>query len=147
MNIIEILQVEHGVLLRILALIDLYAADHKGANATLEMCKMVTRLLLSHATMEDEILYVAMNSHPGVEMPPAVAQNRADHMEMEKLFRIAVEGGPDSADETHQATTFTREHIIREEMILFTLARNKLDITELEQLGRQAEEYLALIRK
>jgi hemerythrin-like domain-containing protein len=145
-NILEVLEVEHGVLLRTLTLMDQFAATRPAANALQEMAGMVTRLLLAHATMEDEILMAGLEAKATGDMRDVMTRHHASHVDIERLFREAVEEGPGAVPATLSATAFTRAHICQEERELFPLARQALGEAELVRLGARAEAYLALIR-
>ena len=126
MDIIGILKGEHGMLLRVLDLIEGHANAFTAANAEVDLCKMEAGLLLSHTDMEDELLFAAMEPRLGDYGPLVVNEHRAEHREIARLFKKAIEMGPKSLEMSVEAVALTRKHFEREERVLFPLAEKLL---------------------
>ena len=101
-----------------------------GATAILEA------MVDSHATLEDELLFTALEPHLGKHDGP-LAIMRAEHEEMKRLL-WQIEDAVD-ADEAillvEEALSAARRHFQKEEQVLFPMARRLLGDEELTRLG------------
>jgi hemerythrin-like domain-containing protein len=141
MNMIEVLQVEHGVLRRMMDLIEDHAVKNPRANPPTEVCRMALDLLASHARMEDELLFTALEPHVGAYGPLILVDHRNDHREIAACFQAAARMGEGSVEKSLEAARFTRAHFDKEEKVLFTLARRALGKDELEELAVKAAKH------
>ena len=141
MNMIEVLQVEHGFLAKMMDLIEEHAASSPRANPPVEVCRMAMDLLASHARMEDDLLFTALEPHVGAYGPLILVDHRNDHREILQNFEAASKMGEGSVEKSLAAARFTRAHFDKEEKVLFTLARRALGKDELEELAIRAAGY------
>ena len=125
-------------------LIEGYAARNPRANALNESCEMTLRLLMSHARMEDELFFPAIESRIPENGARVLADSRMDHRKIDEWFRDAISLGPGSLEKSVTAVKFTREHFAKEEKILFPIAERALGRAELDQLGVQTTAYCKL---
>ena len=127
---------EHGV---IYPLLDRLAS---GSFASAEEARAEAALLAAglatHAQIEDDLLFVALEQHLGPNGGP-IAVMRAEHAEVEgTLERLT------RAEDVEQARTLSthlasvaREHFAKEEQVLFPMAEQLLGPEELRSLGDQ----------
>ena len=97
---------------------------------------VLAAMVESHATLEEELLFTALEPHMGRDVGP-VAQMRADHEELEHLL-----GQIEEAEDVAQATTLVaqvlsaaRNHFRKEEQFLFPMAEKLLGDETLTRLG------------
>jgi hemerythrin-like domain-containing protein len=141
MNLVDILIGEHDVLLQLLGAVEEHASVYLTGNAAVDECRLVTELVVDHAAKEDELLFTALEPRIKDYGPLVVSEHRAQHREIERLFRQALQLGAESREASLAASTFTRKHFEQEERILFPLARRALSAEELETLGRKAQSF------
>ena len=93
------------------------------------------RLLVSHARTEEALLFPALDPHLG-EMGPLTVM-RAEHREIDELLEAA--GRADDAENLkatiNRLLNLAREHFLKEEQILFAMARQFLNEATLTTLG------------
>lgn len=140
MKIIEALLGEHGVF---------YAQfDHLEqtvpAAPTLELVQsqaaLLTAALATHAGLENELLFSALDPHLGQMGPLAVM--RMEHDEIENTLDH-VQAAQDLARAQRlalHAVRVARDHFAKEEQVLFPMAHQVLDESTLTQLGDQWAE-------
>jgi CRP-like cAMP-binding protein/hemerythrin-like domain-containing protein len=93
--------------------------------------------LETHAELEDELLFSALEPHIGPMGPLAVM--RMEHDEIENAF-FQLQESADPAEREGVVTHLlevARSHFAKEEQILFPMADQELDSNALEQLGVQ----------
>jgi len=129
------------MLLRVLDLIENHANTFTAANAESDYCRMEAGLLLSHTDIEDELLFPAMEPLMKEYGPLVINEHRAEHREIARLFRKAIDLGKNSLMMSVEAVALARKHFDREEKILFPLAEKLLSQTIREELGRKALKY------
>jgi regulator of cell morphogenesis and NO signaling len=130
MNILEELRRDHDRL-------RVEMADFEVGLATRERLGRFVRELLTHASLEDELLFGELeNSLSGDHGPLAVM--REEHEQIEgSLARL---GGADPADEEVRGelarmTSLARDHFRKEEEVLFAFAERLIDGARLSALG------------
>ncbi len=135
MKITDALLGEHAVIYALLdhvekvlpALEDLAVAKALGAE--------LAAAILSHAQIEDEVLFPALDPHLGQGGPLAVM--REEHEEIHGILTSL----PDSAtpnearDSLEMVIQVARDHFAKEEHALFSMALQFLAEDELESLG------------
>jgi regulator of cell morphogenesis and NO signaling len=134
MKITDAMCGEHGPLYALLRHCEESAPRWEHADLILG-ARCLEAALLSHAEVEDALLFAAVETR----MPPQgpVAVMRAEHDEIDRaLHELRT-----SADEAtarrlllHAAAT-ARDHFAKEEQVLFPLAEQLLGAGELERLG------------
>ncbi len=96
---------------------------------------IVDKLLLSHARIEDELLFPQLEPHLGPMGPLAVM--RAEHREIDDLLEAAGRETDITALKgvLSQLLELAHGHFQKEEMVLFGMARQCLDKATLTALG------------
>lgn len=94
--------------------------------------------LEAHATLEDELLFIALEPHLGIQGGP-LAVMRMEHNQITDLLERI-----ENASELEQGSALvaqmieiTQSHFKKEEQILFRMARQFLDKNQLSELGIQ----------
>jgi hemerythrin-like domain-containing protein len=135
MHITDALLGEHGVIYalldhleRLLPQVETLAEAHQAAG-------LLKAALGSHATLEDELLFPALEHHLGPMGPLEVM--RAEHEEIEDaLGESVVATTPEVVVERlSYAMAVAREHFAKEERVLFQMARQMLGDSELTRLA------------
>lgn len=98
---------------------------------------VLAAMIESHATLEDELLFAALEPHLGTDVGP-LAQMRAEHDELERLL-----GQIEETEDVNQATAWVEEtlrtarsHFHKEERVLFPMAEHLLGEEALMRLGK-----------
>ena len=102
-----------------------------GATATLEA------MVVSHASLEDDLLFTALEPHLGKQSGP-LAVMVSEHQEMTRLLE-QIEDAEDVGQATHLvniALTSARSHFHKEERVLFPMAQQLLSEEMLVELGK-----------
>ena len=135
MKLTDALSGEHAVLRRLLDYADPQIetwtlAEMQTAAAT------VAAALLSHAEIEDELLFAALAPHFGETGP--VAAMREEHEQIDQAFARLDAAGDLSEGRAafRQVNALSRAHFAKEEAVLFHLAERVLAPPELEGLGK-----------
>jgi iron-sulfur cluster repair protein YtfE (RIC family) len=94
--------------------------------------------LASHAALEDELLFCALEPAMGTGMGP-IAVMRSEHEEIEgNLYRLAGVNSAAAARELLLATIdVARQHFSKEERVIFPMARQALGSDDLEELAHE----------
>jgi hemerythrin-like domain-containing protein len=113
-------------------------ATIEGAMAQIRGATTVLAAMVeSHATIEEELLFTALEPHLGREAGP-IAQMYAEHEELERLLG-QIEEAQDVAQATAlvaEALSAARSHFRKEEQVLFPMAQNLLGDEALTRLGK-----------
>ena len=91
----------------------------------------------SHATLEDELLFSALEPHLGTDDGP-LAVMRTEHAEMARLLE-QIEDADDAGQIIlwiEEALSAARSHFQKEERVLFPMAQHLLGDETLTRLGR-----------
>jgi hemerythrin-like domain-containing protein len=136
MNLIDALLGEHAVLYALFEDLE-DRVDSASLDEVRAACGPVTAGLLSHAHLEDELLFPALERALG-EAGPLVVM-RSEHQEIDRLLaRAAVAAERATAcGDIWAALELARDHFAKEEAVLFPMARDALDEAELGRLGAQ----------
>jgi hemerythrin-like domain-containing protein len=99
---------------------------------------MLTAALATHAHLEDELLFIALEAHLDPQFGP-LAVMRVEHNEIEgSLERLQeVQDLAEARDLLLYTIQTARAHFAKEEEVLFVMAQQMLDTRTLEQLGRK----------
>jgi len=134
MKITDALYGEHGAIYALFAHCEASAGSWELADMLLAG-RLVESALLSHAAIEDELLFCALDARlPGGG--PVVVM-RADHEAIDRYLAGLREAEDESSarrDLMH-ALELARDHFAKEEQVLFPLAENLLGSAELERLA------------
>ncbi len=105
--------------------------DIRGAGAVLE------RLVVSHARIEEDLLFPRLEPHLGPMGPLAVM--RAEHREIEELLEAARSETDIAALKgvIGQFLELAHGHFRKEEMVLFDMAQQCLDEATLKEMGQE----------
>ncbi|MEW5847464.1 MAG: hemerythrin domain-containing protein [Myxococcota bacterium] len=135
MKITDALLGEHGALY---PMMDNVEATLKRAT-TMEECQAaigpLLSALISHAKLEDALLFPAIEEGIGPDGPLAVMH--AEHERIEELFDRAMHArsAAEARDYMADALELTREHFGKEERVLFSIAQRVIPAERLQQLG------------
>lgn len=133
---------EHGVIYRLLE--QLTSRPFDSAEEARVQAAALAAGLASHARIEDDLLFVALEVPLGPDGGP-LAVMRMEHEEVEgTLERLArVEDAREADALAAHLATVAREHFAKEEQVLFPMAEQLLGEEELRSLGeRWAAERL-----
>lgn len=138
MNITDAFLGEHGVFHAMIGHIEQALASFDSASSLQQRIALFAFALESHARLEDELLFNALEPHLGAQGGP-LAMMRMEHDQITDLL-----GKIDSAAELDSARALakqmiqiTRGHFQKEEQVLFRMARQFLSEEELSALGSQ----------
>lgn len=127
MKVTDALLGEHGVLYRLFDHIEMLVAREPDLAELRTATAALETLLVTHAKLEDELLFDALEPHLGTEAPLSIV--RAEREEIERLLDKA-RNSEDSAKAVEwlsQALDLARSHFRKEETVLFVMARRILD--------------------
>jgi len=136
MKITDALYGEHGPLYALLSHCESSANQWEHADLLLAG-RAVEAALLSHAEVEDDLLFRALEA----KMPPGGPAEvmRAEHAEIDATLAAL----RDSADEAsarnaiQRVAHLARDHFAKEEQVLFPIAEELLPVEELERLAAE----------
>lgn len=135
MRVTDALLGEHAVFYALFDQVEAVASS-AGAVTQVEAATAVLSVVVgSHAALEDELLFAALESRIGKEGPLLVM--RAEHEEMERALE-KIEDARDleqAAGYIHEALRVARDHFRKEEKVLFPMAEQMLDEPTLVRLG------------
>jgi hemerythrin-like domain-containing protein len=141
MKLTDALLGEHGVIYALFDHVETTLPKLETLVDVQRVSALLTAAIGSHAGLEDDILFPALEPHLG-QMGP-LTMMRHEHREIESgladvqntdSFELAVE-------RLRYALTVARTHFAKEEQVLFRMAGQVLSESQLEQLGaRWAEE-------
>ena len=99
---------------------------------------MLTAALATHAHMEDELLFIALEAHINPQFGP-LAVMRLEHNEIEgSLIRLQeVQDLAEAKNLLLHAIQTARSHFAKEEQVLFPMAGQMLEANQLLQLGKK----------
>jgi hemerythrin-like domain-containing protein len=127
---------EHGVFYAFFDQIEAVTATATSVVQIREATVALSAVVLSHANLEEELLFPALETHMGTTGPLAVM--RAEHDEIEHALQQIEEAQDldDGADCVARALSIVRDHFQKEEEVLFSIARQTLDDETQIQLGK-----------
>lgn len=128
---------EHGVLYAHFDHVQQAAPAAAGLALIQGQATLLTATLGSHAHLEDELLFSALDPYLGPMGPLAVM--RMEHDQIEGLLAAAQQAqGPDQALRLLlQAVQVARSHFAKEEQVLYPIALQVLGESRLLELGSQ----------
>ncbi|MBI3165852.1 MAG: hemerythrin domain-containing protein [Chloroflexi bacterium] len=142
MLITDALLGEHGVFHLMLGHIEQTLPALDSTSALQHRIAAFASALESHASIEDELLFIALEPHLGAQGGP-LAVMRMEHAQITDLLgqiesAASLEEGRALAAQMIQVT---RGHFQKEEQILFRMARQFLSEEQLSALGAQWAQY------
>jgi hemerythrin-like domain-containing protein len=141
MNLIDALLGEHAVLYTLFDLLETTDPSPGRPDPLPGVIASLSRALLSHAHLEDEVLFPALEAHIGPMGPLAVM--RAEHEEIEGALEEAArsEDTARAIGLARSAMAAARQHFAKEEQVLFPMARRAIGD---EELARLADRWSAM---
>ena len=136
MKITDALLGEHGVIHQVFARAEEALGRARHVDEARAIIGFVDDVLRSHAKVEDDLLFPALETAIGAIGPMAVM--RMEHQEIEEALDDAA-GAEDLEDAivaVTRAIEVARPHFHKEEIVLFRLAVEAIPAAELERLGR-----------
>jgi len=140
MDIIDGLLGEHGVFY---ALFDWYEKSAARAETLADLQQITCPLavsLISHAKMEDNLLFAALTTDSFLKMPLQVMDREHKGIEQALLGVESCTRREEALNQVLAAIESAREHFAKEERILFPRARQVLDEKQLAKLTRRWAE-------
>lgn len=147
MLITDALLGEHGVFLLMLGHIEHEESLLDSLPSLQNRIAAFTFALESHAALEDELLFIALESHLGTQGGPLVVMRMEHDQITDLLGKIESAADLDSARSfVKQMIQITRGHFQKEEQILFRMAHQFLDEEQLSDLGEKwTQRHVPLI--
>ncbi|MEO8355124.1 MAG: hemerythrin domain-containing protein [Chloroflexota bacterium] len=148
MLITDALLGEHGVFYLLLQHIEQALPALESVHALQNRIAAFAFALEAHASLEDELLFTALEPHLGTQGGPLVVM-RMEHDQLTELL-----GRIESVAELEQGRALVtqmievaRSHFQKEEQVLFRMARQSLGEDELSKLGAKwAQRHAPLIQ-
>jgi hemerythrin-like domain-containing protein len=136
MKLTDALIGEHAAYKELFDEIEAMAAVEGGFPQIQSATNVFNALVMEHASLEDELLFRALEPHLGTN--GRLADMRHEHTEINRLLAQIeeAENTSDAAEWIKQALGVARQHFHNEEVILFPLAREVLDDDVLTSLGK-----------
>ncbi len=127
---------EHGIFYAFFDQVEAVTATATSVTQIREATVALSAVVLSHANLEEELLFPALETHLGTTGPLAVM--RTEHEEIEHALRQieAAQDLEDGADCVARALSTLRDHFRKEEVVLFSIARQTLDEETQIRLGK-----------
>lgn len=135
MKITDALLAEHGVIYELLDQVEKLLSS-PGCLAELQrVAELLGAVLISHARIEDELLFRNLEPHLGPDGP--LGRMRHEHMEIEgALEEVAKALRQETAlNRLRYVLVVTRKHFAMEDQLFFGLAQHALGDEELTRLG------------
>jgi iron-sulfur cluster repair protein YtfE (RIC family) len=101
------------------------------------LAALVTAALATHARLEDELLFSALDPHMGQMGPLTVMRMEHDEIENSLAQVQEVQGLAEAQRLVLNVIQVARGHFAKEEQILFPAADQMLGVESLAQLGKQ----------
>ena len=136
MRITDALLGEHGVFYAQFDRLEETLPAEDGLDRVRGLASLVSAALASHARLENDLLFAAVEKHLGLGAGP-MAVMRSEHDEIESTLARA-ERATDldrGRDDLLEVVRMARSHFEKEERVAFALAERVLAEGELERLG------------
>ncbi len=135
MKLTDALLGEHGIIYELFAYVRETAENSDDVAQIQGAVAVLDRILLSHARIEEELLFPCLEPHLG-EMGP-LAVMREEHRDIENFLTAAKHKTDSGALKSliSQLLDLTHEHFQKEEGVLFAMAGQFLDEAELSEMG------------
>lgn len=147
MKITEALRGEHGVLNALLRHLEAVLPEVEELGLFQTLGAMLEAGLATHANLEEELLFTALDPHLGGAGPLAVMRMEHEQIEGALAKLPAAVDLQQARDLLGQVIKTAYDHFAKEEQILFPLAERLLGETELVRLGADwaARRSVALV--
>jgi len=135
MKITEGLLGEHALSHALFDQVEALADEAQTHHELVTLERLLSSTVMSHKTLEDEVLFPALVERGYAEVPVDVL--RTEHKEIE-LLSAAVRASPsleDAREVLFRLIGTLREHFGKEEQVLFPLCERLLGEAKLEELG------------
>ncbi len=141
MQILEALLGEHGTFYAQLQHLEQVIPMATALTQIQNPVALLTAALATHARIEDELLFTALEPYLGVQVGP-LAVMRMEHDQIDNILTRVAEVGDlaQARSLVLQVTQIARDHFAKEEQVLFPMAKRALDGNTLTQLGREWAE-------
>ncbi len=141
MKVTEALLGEHAVFYAQFGYLEKNIPSAQDLTLVKSQGAMLTAALASHAHLEDELLFIALEAHLDPQCGP-LAVMRMEHNEIEgSLQRLqAVQDLTEAKNLLLHAVQTARAHFAKEEQVLFPMAKQMLAANKLELLAAQWAE-------
>ncbi|GIX49387.1 MAG: hypothetical protein KatS3mg131_3598 [Candidatus Tectimicrobiota bacterium] len=134
MKLTDALRGEHGVFYAQFAHLQEQAAAPAQVR---EQVALLAAALQTHARLEEELLFAALEPHLGPMGPLAVMRMEHDEIDTGLAALQQVEEAKAARQQLERLLQLAREHFTKEEHVLFALAEQYLDGKALTRLGEQ----------
>jgi hemerythrin-like domain-containing protein len=136
MKITDALLGEHAVFYAQFDYLEKNVPSAKDVTLVKSQGAMLTAALATHAHLEDELLFIALESYLDPKSGP-LAVMRMEHQEIESsLGRLhEVQDLVEAKSLLLHAIQTARAHFAKEEQVLFPMASQRLEMNKLNQLG------------
>ena len=140
MKITEALLGEHGLFYAEFDQLQASVPKADDIDAVKSQGALLRAGIESHASLEEDLLFVNLDQQVGPMGPLAVM--RSEHEEIERTMSLLaeVEDLEQARDQLLHAVQVAREHFAKEERVLFPMAEQVLRPEELHQLGARWAE-------
>ena len=139
MKITEYLIAQHRVFLELLSSIEELKTSHKLENALglKELIFAIVTVVEKHADIEEKFLFPELKPYLGEQMSP-IAVMELEHAEIRKIISTLKESMDPHVVRVEAAKfiIFLRDHIAKEEMVLFPLTEDMIDEKRLEAIAK-----------
>ncbi|MFV1859340.1 MAG: hemerythrin domain-containing protein [Anaerolineales bacterium] len=140
MNLTDALRGEHGVFYAQFTHLEQTVPSVEELAVLKSQAAMLAAALATHAQLEEELLFRALDPHLGEGGP--LSMMRAEHEEIEQAL-AQIPGLVDLAETQRRVlhvVEFARQHFAKEEQVLFRLAAQSLGDEMLRDLGAKWAE-------
>ena len=136
MKLTDALLGEHGAFYALFDQVEALASIAESGTQVQSATAVLSALIQSHAALEDELLFKALEPHLGQAGPLSVMRSEHDEIE-QAMFKIEDASTYDEAAQlVRPALAAARNHFHKEEHVLFRMAERLLDEQTLTHLGR-----------
>ena len=126
---------EHGVFYALFDQIETVASTAANVAQIQSTAAVLNAVLLSHANLEEALLFPALESHMGKSGPLAVMRDEHDQIELALKQIEDVQEVDEGVGCVARALNLARDHFQKEESVLFSMARQLLDDEAQTRLG------------
>ncbi|MEK6705942.1 MAG: hemerythrin domain-containing protein [Bdellovibrionota bacterium] len=137
MKLTDALLGEHGPLYALFDELERILPTAKSIEVIKTASQMLAAALVTHAKIEEEMLFPALETHIGPMGPLSVM--RAEHEEIEAILENLqqTDNMEDAKKMVLHVLETTRSHFAKEENVLFGLARQSIDHEEMRLLAQR----------
>jgi iron-sulfur cluster repair protein YtfE (RIC family) len=135
MKLTDALLGEHGALYAIFDQLDASLGSMIVPEQVRTAAQLLAAVLLSHAKLEDELLFPALEAQNGPIGPLAVMRHEHRQIDQAVIAAVEAENAADGIERLRIALQLSRSHFAKEEQILFRIAEQTLPAGRLEELA------------